>query len=185
MRELADASRLRRFLVALGRAADAETSIFLTGGATAVLIGWRPTTIDADILMVPESDALFRALPRLKEELRLNVEIVSPAHFVPELPGWRERSLFIMREGQVSFYHYDPFSQALAKLERGHDKDVADVEALVARGLVQPARLRELFEAIEPRLVRYPAIDPPTFRRRLLELVERAHRCGQPEDRTR
>ena len=35
-------------------------------------------------------DALFRALPRLKEELRINVEIASPAHFIPELPGWRE-----------------------------------------------------------------------------------------------
>ena len=37
---------------------------------------------------------------------------------LPSLPGWRERSLFIDRHGRLDFYHYDPYSQALAKLER-------------------------------------------------------------------
>ena len=130
MRGLADAERLRRFLRELAREADADAAVYLTGGATAVLIGWRESTIDADILIVPEHDSLYRALPRLKEELHLNVEIVSPAHFIPELPGWRERSLLIERVGRVSFYHYDPYSQALAKIERGHGKDLADVAQL-------------------------------------------------------
>jgi hypothetical protein len=31
----------------------------------------------------------------------------APSHFIPELPGWETRSLFIAREGLVSFYHYD------------------------------------------------------------------------------
>ena len=167
MRGLADAERLRRFLKELAREAEADAAVYLTGGATAVLLGWRDATIDADILIVPEHDSLYRALPRLKEELRLNVEIASPAHFIPELPGWRERSLLIEREGRVSFYHYDPYAQALAKIERGHEKDLADVAQLLDRGLVEPRRLRELFAAIEPQLHRYPAVDPPSFRRRL------------------
>jgi hypothetical protein len=167
MRGLADAERLRRFLKELAREADADVSIYLTGGATAVLLGWRESTIDADILIVPEQDALYRALPRLKEELHLNVEIASPAHFIPELPDWRERSLWIERVGKISYYHYDPYSQALAKIERGHAKDLADVAQLLARDLVKPLRLRELFGAIEPRLYRYPAIDPMSFRKRL------------------
>jgi hypothetical protein len=171
MRALADADRLRRFLSALAREAREETAVYLTGGATAVLLGWRDSTVDADILMVPEQDSLFRALPRLKDELQINVEIASPAHFIPELPGWRERSLFIAREGRLSFYHYDPYAQALAKIERGHAKDLADVHELITRSLVEPARLRELYEAIEPRLHRYPAIDPPSFRRRLEEIL--------------
>ena len=86
MRGLADTERLRRFLEALAREAEADVDVYLTGGATAVLLGWRDSTIDADILMVPEQDSLYRALPRLKEELQLNVEIASPAHFIPELP---------------------------------------------------------------------------------------------------
>src|SRR5574341_293239 len=90
MRGLADAERLRRFLRELAREAEAEVAVYLTGGATAVLLGWRESTIDADILFVPELDSLYRALPRLKEELQLNVEIASPAHFIPELPGRSE-----------------------------------------------------------------------------------------------
>jgi hypothetical protein len=167
MRRLADAERLRRFLQELARDADADTSVYLTGGATAVLLGWRGSTLDADILILPESDALFRALPRLKEELQINVEIASPAHFIPELPGWRERSLPIERIGRVSYYHYDPYAQALAKIERGHAKDLGDVRQLLDRGLVEPKHLRELFEAIETRLHRYPAVDPRSFRKRL------------------
>lgn len=173
MRGLADAAKIRQFLAALAREADGETSVYLTGGATAVLFGWRESTIDADILIVPERDSLFRALPRLKEELQLNVEIVSPAHFIPELLGWRDRSPLIERLGQVSFYHYDPYSQALAKIERGHTKDMADVAEMLDRGLVQPEQLRELFDSIRPRFHRYPAVDPASFERRLDQALHR------------
>jgi hypothetical protein len=171
MRALADAERLRLFLRELAREAESEAAVYFTGGATAVLLGWRDTTIDADILIVPEQDAIYRALPRLKEELRLNLEIASPAHFIPELPGWRERSVPIERVGLVSFYHYDPYSQALAKIERGHAKDLADVNQLLERGLVDPQGLRDLFEAVVPRLHRYPAVDPASFRKRLDEAL--------------
>ena len=171
MRRLADAERLRSFFKELAHNADADTAVYLTGGATAVLLGWRDSTIDADILIVPERDALFRALPRLKQALQINVEIASPAHFIPELPGWRERSLLIERVGRVCYYHYDPCSQALAKIERGHAQDLADVAQFLDRGLVEPQRLLELFDAVEPRLYRYPAVDPPSFRKRLDEAL--------------
>ena len=167
MRSLTDEARLREFMRELGRAADGETRVYFTGGATAVLMGWRDSTLDADIRIVPDSDAVFRAIPALKERLHLNVELASPADFIPELPGWSDRSPFIAREGMVSFHHYDFYSQALAKIERGHERDRGDVAEMLARGLVEPARLRELFEAIVPRLDRYPAIDPPSFRRAL------------------
>jgi hypothetical protein len=171
MRRLADAERLRRFFRELARVADGDASVYLTGGATAVLCGWRESTVDADILIVPERDSLYRALPRLKEELQLNVEIASPAHFIPELPGWRERSLLIDRIGAVSFYHYDPYAQALSKVQRGHEKDLGDVRQLIERGLVVPERLRELYASIETQLYRYPAIDPRSFRGRLDALL--------------
>ncbi len=47
MRRPVDAERIRAFMRALG--ADAQTSgrVYLTGGATAVLLGWRGTAIDA------------------------------------------------------------------------------------------------------------------------------------------
>jgi len=167
MRRLAEEARIQGLMKALGGTADADTRVYFTGGASAVLEGWRTATVDVDLRIVPDRDELLRAIPALKEELELNVELASPPDFIPELPGWEERSRFIAREGRVSFYHYDFYSQALAKIERGHTQDAADVATMLDRGLVEPRRLRELFEAIEPQLYRYPAIDPKSFHRSL------------------
>jgi hypothetical protein len=146
--------------------------IYLTGGSTAVLEGWRPSTIDVDLRFEPEHDALLRELPALKERLGVNIELASPPDFIPELPGWRERSPFVFREGQVAIHHFDPYSQALSKIERGFDQDLDDVRTMIERGLVEPSRLHELYEAIEPELYRYPAIDPSTFRRKVDAALE-------------
>ena len=169
MREVADADRIRRAMRHLGLAADAETRVYFTGGATAVLLGWRRTTIDIDIRIVPENDRLLRAIPMLKEQLRINVELASPADFIPVPPGWEDRSLFIGSEGKIAFYHFDPYAQALAKVERSHTQDLEDVHALIQRGLVDRRRALEYFQRIEPELYRYPAIDPRSFRRAVEE----------------
>jgi hypothetical protein len=160
-------------MTSLGAAADRPFRAYLTGGACAVLEGWRSTTIDVDVTFEPETDAALRALPEIKERLELNVELVSPAHFVPELPGWESRSPFVAQEGPVAFHHYDFYAQALSKLERGHRQDLADVEEMSQRGLVERPRLAELFERIEPLLYRFPAIDPPTFRSAVIAFVAR------------
>ena len=165
MRRLTEGDRLVRFMRALGEASREETRVYFTGGATAVLLGWRPTTVDVDLQLVPDRDELLRAIATLKDRLEINVELASPAHFIPELPGWETRSLFIAREGHISYYHYDFYAQALSKIERGHAQDRVDVATMLRERLVEPARLRELFGAIEHELHRYPAIDPPSFRR--------------------
>jgi hypothetical protein len=164
VRELADAERIRRFMQALGRAAPSDGTCYLAGGATAVLIGWRPTTVDVDIALEPEPDALLRALPQLKDELQINVELASPGDFIPLPAGWADRSPFVAREGRLTFRHFDPYAQALAKLERAHRQDLEDVRAMADRSLVERHRLPELFAEIEPQLYRFPAIDPPSFR---------------------
>jgi hypothetical protein len=171
MREPVDAERIREFTRTVGREAHGDVRVYLTGGATAVLYGWRATTVDIDIKMVPDSDRIFQAIPEVKDRLRVNVELASPSDFIPELAGWEDRSPFISREGSVSFYHYDLYSQPMAKIERGLEKDVADVQQMLRRQLVEPGRLLSLFEEIEPRLFRYPAIDPKSFRRAVEEAV--------------
>ena len=164
MRRLADAERIQSFLEALGARASRPTRLYLVGGATAVLRGWRSSTIDVDLELVPESDELLRAIPELKRKLEVNVEIAAPHHFIPEVPGWEDRSLFVEQFGRLVVYHYDPYSQALSKLERRHAKDLEDARSMVDTGLVDPGRLLSLFERIEPDLYRFPAIDPPSFR---------------------
>jgi len=169
MRELADAERIQRFLRTLGREADREGDCYLTGGATAVLLGWRRSTIDVDIRLVPETERLLRAIRELKDELQLNVELASPLDFIPVPPGWEARSTFIRREGRLRFHHFDLTAQALAKLERGHALDLDDVAAMLERGLVDRAHALSAFEQIEPELYRFPAVDPGAFRRRVAE----------------
>ena len=164
MRRPVDRERVLGFMQALGAEADAETRLYFTGGATAVLLGWRTSTVDLDVKLEPESDRLLRAIPSLKERLEMNVELASPGDFIPELPGWRDRSPFAGRHGRLAFHHYDLAAQALAKLERGHAQDRSDVGEMLARGFVARAELLARFAQIEPHLYRYPAIDPAAFR---------------------
>ena len=156
---------------ALGRAAPAAGGVFFTGGTTAVLMGWRESTIDVDLKLVPEQDAVLRAIPELKETLRVNVELASPVDFIPVPPGWEDRSVFIDKIERLSFYHFDLQAQALSKIERGHRQDLADVREMISRKLIDRARTLEYFERIEPELYRYPAIHPPAFRRAVEELM--------------
>jgi hypothetical protein len=67
----------------------------------------------------------------------------------------------------VDVHHFDPYSQALSKIERGFEQDLDDVRTMIESGLVKRSRLRELYDSIEPELYRYPAINPPTFRHKL------------------
>ena len=103
----------------------------------------------------------------------MNVKLASPADFIPVPAGWQDRSLFVSREGALTFYHFDPYAQALAKLERAHRQDLEDVRELLARGLVDPARALAYFEEIEPELYRFPAVDDAAFRRRVEEALRR------------
>lgn len=165
MRQKVTAPRLHDFIKALGGAATTPVRIFLVGGASAVLLGWRVSTIDVDMKVVPDSDSILKSLPALKERLEMNIELASPDDFIPALPGWQERSRFIQQEGKIGFFHYDFYAQALAKIERGHDTDMLDVQEMILRGLIEPKRLLVLFSSIEDQLYRYPAINGASFRR--------------------
>ena len=163
MRELASKDRIAEFMRAIGRLARAHCSVYFTGGTTAVLMGWRDTTVDVDLSFDPELDEIFRGISEIKEKLQINVELAAPSDFIPPLPGWRDRCQYIGREGKVSFFHFDLYSQALSKIERGHEQDLRDVEAMFRNGLLDRNKILSLFAAIEPQLYKYPAINPATF----------------------
>ena len=163
MRNLTTKERVFDFITMLARETRSPVRVYLTGGSTAVLLGWRESTVDVDVKFEPEVDELFRAIPKLKEELHINVELASPPDFIPEVPGWRDRSIFIDTVGSISFYHFDLYSQALSKIERGHEKDRTDVAAMFSYELIDKHRLIELFEMIRPKLYKYPAINESSF----------------------
>lgn len=167
MRERTQRDTLTRLMEMLGRRARGPGRIYLTGGACAVLLGWRDTTLDVDLKLDPEPSGVFESIRQAKEEIGINIELAAPDDFIPPLPGWRERSELIGTFGTVEFRHYDFYAQALAKIERGHAQDVEDVRNMFTRGLVEPGRLLELFDRIATELVRYPAIDAQAFRDKL------------------
>jgi len=102
MRGETNRAKLERFMRALGEGVRGEGAVFLTGGGTALLRHWRDSTIDVDLKAEPEPSGFFEAVARLKDELDVNVELASPDQFIPAVPGWRERSLFIVRRGPGS-----------------------------------------------------------------------------------
>jgi hypothetical protein len=171
MRPPLDRQKLERFLKALGQRVRGEGRIYLTGGATALFHDWRPMTIDINLKAEPEPLGFFEAIAALKDELSVNVELAAPDQFIPPLPGRRERSLFIERHGVLDFFHYDLYSQALAKLERGHSRDQADVSAMHRLGLIRTGKLGDLFEQIQNDLIRYPAVDPSSFGDAVLKFI--------------
>ena len=173
MRDAADAERIARLARELGWVVAPGTRMYLTGGATAVLEGWRDSTVDVDVRFEPDSDDALSRIRDLKEELSLNVELASPLDFLPPLPAWQERSRFRFREGNLEVFDFDPYSQALSKLQRGFELDLGDVESMVQSDQVEPERLLELFESIEGELFRFPAVDPSSLRAAVESMVSR------------
>ena len=171
-RGTSNAGKVRELMRFLGREATGPGRVYLVGGASAVIIGWRSTTVDVDLKLAPEPPGVFGAIARAKDALDINVELAAPDDFIPALPEWSARSVFVVRHGPVDFLHYDFYAQTLAKIERGHEQDLRDVQAMRQLRLIEMGRLLQLFDAIEPDLERYPAIDPAHFRDRVRSVAE-------------
>lgn len=140
--------------------------MYLTGGATAVLEGWRQSTVDVNVRFEPDSDAALSRIAEIKERLSLNVELASPLDFLPPLPGWEERSRFRFREGNLEVFDFDPYSQALSKLERGFALDLEDVRSMVQQSRWSqpswPPSLRKSSHSstASPRSIRQASVKP-------------------------
>lgn len=89
MRQPVTADTLNVFMKALAAMVNTATRIYLVGGATSILFGWRTSTIDIDLKILPESEGILRSLPKIKEQLQVNIELASRGDFIPELPGWQ------------------------------------------------------------------------------------------------
>lgn len=46
----------------LGRIAAGPCRLYLVGGASAVMEGWHPSTIDIDLRLEPDTDELYEAI---------------------------------------------------------------------------------------------------------------------------
>jgi hypothetical protein len=171
MRPDVDRARVEELLSELGRRLRAPHTLYLVGGSSAVVIGWRRSTRDVNLRPDPDSDELLRALSELKQSLDLNIELASPLDFLPALTGWQDRSPYVGSWGPLHVRHLDFRLQALAKLERGFDMDLDDVRAMMERGLVSAGELHDAFATMRPGLFRFPAVDEASLERRLIDVA--------------
>jgi hypothetical protein len=179
MRSNVDPQKIEQLMKALGREARGSGCIYFTGGASALLIGWRSSTVDIDIRLDPEPPGIFQAIAKLKQELDINIELASPQDFLPQLPGWRDRSVFIGRQGEISFYHYDFTAQALSKLSRGYNRDIDDVRAMYEQKLFTLEKLRDCFDEIESELIRFPSLDADLLRNKIEQFIDRCESISE------
>jgi hypothetical protein len=166
MRAPADRERIERFLTRLGAAVSEPGRIYRVGGTTMVYEGFRATTVDVDLLVeADDPNAIVAAIRSLKDVLDINVEFASPRDFIPLPAGWHERSIYIGRYGPLDVFHFDLYSMALSKIERGTERDFQDVVALVQSGRIDPAELDAAFHEIVPRIATegMAGMDPAVF----------------------
>lgn len=60
MRESLTADSLKSFMRALAATAKTASRVYLVGGASAVLMGWRTSTIDLDLKFASIEDQIYR-----------------------------------------------------------------------------------------------------------------------------
>lgn len=176
MRPPIDRLRVHYFLVKLGIEFHYPARLYLVGGTTLVYEGLRDQSLDIDIHyeVADEHEAEFaQVIRRLKDELQVNVEQASPGDFIPLPSGWKERAKHVGRFGPVDVFHFDLYSTALSKIERGREGDYQDVLALLRSGQIEMRELREAFENIMPRVDRESLKRNPERFRRNFAVVER------------
>lgn len=169
MRQPVDKSSIEAFLRELGRRVKQPGKLYLTGGAALVHAGIRgngATTADIDMKLDAANEAETQeALRQLKNELDIDLELAWPGDFIPTPPSWEASSRYVGRYGALDVFYLDFVTLALAKISRGSERDLRDVEALAQSGDVTREALLEAAEAIRPALGRghYFNVDPDRF----------------------
>jgi hypothetical protein len=165
---------VHHFLVKLGIEFRHPARLYLVGGTSLVYEGLRDQSLDIDIsfeLDDAHAGEFVHIIRRLKDEMQVNVEQASPGDFIPLPSGWKERAKYIGRFGQIDAFHFDLYSTALSKIERGREGDFQDVLTLLGSHQIELTQLRDAFANILPRIeLESLKRNPERFRRNFGEL---------------
>jgi len=144
---------LQAFLKRLSERYTGRGAFYLLGGSALLLLGSPRETRDVDyaVELDAESEAEFQsAMDTLATELKIDLEPVPLAEFIPLPPQARERRRLVGRYGQLEVYIYDLYSIALSKIARGFESDMEDVVFMLRQRLIEFGELERLFNAILP-----------------------------------
>ncbi len=143
---------LREFFTRLGEKVSAETIFYLLGGSALCLLGSRRETLDVDYFVESRAPKTDEIIQELSVELRMDMEPVLLAEFIPLPPEAETRRRFVGRYGKVDVYIFDLYSIALSKIARGFESDLEDVEFLLREKLIDWQSLERYFETILPQV---------------------------------
>lgn len=144
---------LQSFLQRLGERYQAAGAFYLLGGCALRLLGNPRTTVDIDYTFELQAGSVeqFRtAVAELAAAMRLDVDEVPLAEFIPLPPRAHERRRLVGQYGQLQVYIYDLYSIALSKTARGFEADLEDVMFLLHEELIEFEELERYFNAILP-----------------------------------
>ncbi len=134
------------------------------------MLDLRKSTIDVDLKFEPDEMQMYKAIQHLKEKLNMNIELASPDDFIPPLPQWRERSIFIAQKGKVNFFHYDLCSQIISKVQRGWKQDMTDASGFMKK-IGDGKAVMRLFRKVKKDFIRYPSVNVNDLEKRLLHFI--------------
>lgn len=155
LRQSVDRGRIEQFLKQLGDRFRRPARIYLVGGTTLVFEQLREQTMDIDVVLeVSPTDhgELVQAIRELKNSLSINVEEASPGDFIPLPAGSENRHVYVERFGMLEVLHFDLYSTALSKIERGREQDFEDVLALLRTKKIAWEKLAGYFREILPKM---------------------------------
>ncbi len=160
LRQGVNQERITGFMRQLGERYHRPGRLYLVGGTSLVLEGYRQHTLDVDLsieVTADNHDDLMRALQEIMLSLDMNIEEASPGDFIPLPAGYADRHVFIGRYGQVDVFHFDFYSTSLSKIERGRRQDLDDVITLLTNKRIEWVQLESMFHEILP-LMRYKSL---------------------------
>jgi hypothetical protein len=162
------------FLRRLGERYPGSGMLYLLGGSALCLLGNPRRTLDIDyVAECPPDQAaeLQAAIESLAAEMRLELEAVSLAEFIPLPDGAHTRHRRVGQFGGLTVYVFDPYSIALSKVDRGFEADLQDVLFLLQRGIITLERLEAHVAAALPQAARFDII--PAELQQHLEAIRR------------
>jgi hypothetical protein len=129
--------QIHAFLTELGSRYQQQATLHLLGGSALCLLGSERPTLDIDYVGSDlHKNALQHSIEQVAQELRIPVDAVPIAQFVPMPTGADDRQLLIGRFGSIEVHVLDPYTIALSKLDRGFETDIDDIVFLIHGNLI-------------------------------------------------
>ena len=146
-----DHSEIESILQSLGERVPSDSQLILIGGSALALLGSPRLTIDIDFIGDDlHPNALHRSLMQIATELKIHVEPVPLARFIPLPKGSDKRNIRIGQFGNLEVHVADPYSIALSKLDRGLETDFEDLIFLVQQNFITLKELEHILRDALP-----------------------------------